>query len=250
MGRWSRLLAIEFLRWLAIPRGLKWLDVCCGSGVVTQTIAEQSCPASIVGVDLSSPQIDYARCHRSRSNTMFEVGDATALPFKGGEFDVAVCGLGLNFIPDPVRALKEIKRVLRPGGTVAVYVWDYAEGARFLREFWDAAAAIDPKAAELDQARRFTICNKSGLRDVFAQAGFASADSNTVEIITRFADFEDYWSPLLTGQGSAPAYLATRSDTTKTAIRELVRQKLPANSEGAIVLPARAWAVRARRGIV
>jgi SAM-dependent methyltransferase len=244
MGRWSRLLAHEFLRWLAMPPGLKWLDVCCGGGIVTETIAEQSHPASIVGIDLSSAQIDHARSYRSRSNITFEVADALALPFKDAEFDVTVCGLGLNFIPNPVRALKEIKRVLRPGGTVAVYVWDYAEGARFVREFWDAALAIDAQAAEFDQGR-LTICTKSGLEELFAKAGFISTNLHALEIVTRFADFEDYWAPLLTGQGSAPGYMATRDQGMRIAIRERLRAKLPTKSDGAIELPARAWAVRA-----
>jgi SAM-dependent methyltransferase len=250
MGRWSRLVALEFLRWLAIPPGLKWLDVCCGSGIVTEIIAEQSHPASIVGVDLSSAQVDHARSHRSRSNIRFELADATALPFKEAEFDIAVCGLGLNFIPDPVRALKEIKRVLRPGGTVAVYVWDYAKGARFVREFWDAAIAVDPEAAALDQGRRFTICTKAGLEDVFTKAGFTGATSRALETVTRFSNFDDYWTPLLTGQGSAPGYIATRDEKTRSAIRERLRATLPAKSDGSIELPARAWAVRVQRDIV
>ena len=245
MGRWSRLLAAELLRWLNMPVGLQWLDVCCGSGIVSLAIAETSRPKSVVGVDLSPAQIEFARQHRARENIRFEIADAMSLPFADSSFDVAVCGLGLNFIPDPVLALRELKRVLRPRGTIAAYVWDYADGARFLREFWDAAIAIDQKAAELDQARRFTICTKDTLRLPFESAQLENITVHALEIVTRFSNFDDYWSPLLTGQGSAPAYLATCNETTKAAIREHVRQKLLVHSEGAIELPARAWAVRA-----
>lgn len=247
MGRWSRLLAHELLPRLGIPAGLQWLDVCCGSGIITEAIAEQCSPASIAGIDLSPAQIEYARQHRSRRNISFEVADAMSLPFENARFDVAVCGFGLNFIPDPVRALHEMKRVLRPGGTVAVYVWDYAEGARFLREFWDAAITVDPAATALDQARRCTICTRHGLEDVFAKAGLTNTTSHAVEIVTRFVDFEDYWDPLLTGQGSAPGYIATRDEEMRTRIRERLRATLPTGADGSIELPARAWAVRARR---
>jgi hypothetical protein len=153
----------------------------------------------------------------------------------------------LNFIPSPERALKEFRRMIRPGGTVAIYVWDYAHGARFLREFWDAAAAIDPEAATFDQGRRFPMCTKKALRSLFQQAKLESLTPHALEVVTRFTSFEDYWAPLQTGQGSAPNCLATRDKKIQAAIREHLSAALPANTQGAIELPARAWAVRARR---
>jgi ubiquinone/menaquinone biosynthesis C-methylase UbiE len=247
MGRWSRLLAQDFLNWLNLPADLRWLDVCCGSGIVTQAVVERKAPASIVGVDASSDQIAFARQQRAYPNVTFETADAMALPFPDSTFDVAVCGLGLNFIPSPDRALKEFRRVLRPGGTVAIYVWDYAQGARFLREFWDAATAIDPEAATFDQARRFPICTQKALRSLFEQAKLEDLTPHALEVVTRFTSFEDYWAPLQTGQGSAPNYLATRDKKIQAAIRERLRAAMPANAQGAIELPARAWAIRARR---
>ncbi len=247
MGRWSRLLAQEFLKWLGVPAGLRWIDVCCGSGIVTEAIVERNAPASIVGVDVSVEQINFARKHRhAQPNVAFETADAMNLPFAGASFDVAVCGLGLNYIPNPARGLEEFSRVIRPGGTVAVYVWDYAKGARFLREFWDAAIALDADAAAADQARRFPICTLEGLRGLFEQAGLEDLTPHSLEIVTRFTSFEDYWEPLLTGQGSAPGYLATRDIKIQAAIRERLRATLPANTGGAIELPARAWAIRGR----
>src|SRR6266446_5315983 len=121
MGRWSRLLAHELLKWLNIPAGLRWIDVCCGSGVVTEAIAERTAPASIVGVDVSVEQINFASEQRARSNIIFQTADAMNLPFPDASFDIAVCGLGLNYIPIPARGLDEFCRVTRPGGTVAVY---------------------------------------------------------------------------------------------------------------------------------
>jgi SAM-dependent methyltransferase len=247
MGRWSRLLAHEFLQWLNLPAGLRWIDVCCGSGVITEVIAECNAPASIVGVDVSPEQIDFARQYRGFANVTFETADAMALPFADASFDVAVCGLGLNYIPDPGRGLGEFSRVTRPGGTVAVYVWDYAQGARFLREFWDAAIAIDGEAANFDQARRFPMCTPEGLHGLFERARLEDITLAALEVVTPFTSFEDYWEPLLTGQGSAPNYLATRDRKIQAAIRERLLAALPTNAQGGINLPARAWAVRARR---
>jgi len=247
MGRWSRLLAQEFLKWLNLPAGLRWIDVCCGSGVVTEAIVERIAPASVVGVDVSVEQINFARQHRAQLNVAFETADAMNLPFAGASFDVAVCGLGLNYIPNPARGLEEFCRVVCPGGTVSVYLWDYAKGARFLREFWDAAIAVDADAPDADQARRFPVCTPEGLRGVFEQAGLEALALHSLEITTRFTSFDDYWEPLLTGQGSAPNYLATRNKNIREAIGERLRAALPVNAQGAIELPARAWAIRGRR---
>jgi SAM-dependent methyltransferase len=247
MGRWSHLLAQEFLKWLDVSPGLRWLDVCCGSGVVTETIVELKAPASVVGLDASADQISFARQHRAHPGVVFETGDAMALPFPDSSFDVAVCGLGLNFTPNPSRVLDELRRVVCPGGTVAIYVWDYASGARFLREFWDAAIAVDSEAARFDQAQRFPMCTEEGLRSLFEAAKLEYLDLRDLEVVTRFTSFDDYWEPLLTGQGSAPNYLAVRDEITRAAIRECLRAKLPTDAQGAIELPARAWAIRGRK---
>jgi SAM-dependent methyltransferase len=247
MGRWSRLLAEKFVSWLAAPAGLRWMDVCCGSGVITETIVERAAPHSVMGVDASAQQIEFARQHRAHPNVSFETSDAMALRFPDASFDVAVCGLGLNYIPSPVRALEEFRRVVSPGGTIAIYVWDYASGAMFLRHFWDAAMAIDNEAATFDQAQRFPMCTQEGLRTLFKEAKLENLSGRALDVVTRFASFDDYWEPLLTGQGSAPNYLATRDKRVQKAIRDRLRTALPTNQQGAIEMPATAWAIRAHR---
>ena len=246
MGRWSRLLADEFLKWLSIPAGERWLDVCCGSGIVSQAIVDRCSPASVLGIDASPGQVAFARQHRAHRKLAFEVVDAMALPFDDATIDVAVCGLGLNFIPQPERALLEMSRVTRPRGTVAGYVWDYAHGARFLREFWNVATVVDPEAAAFDQARRFPFCTPDGLRSLFQSVGLEQLTVHDLEVVYRFGNFDDYWQPFFTGQGSAPNYLASRDDQTRSAIRERLRSSLPIDPDGAITLPARAWAIRSQ----
>ncbi|MGA8489766.1 MAG: methyltransferase domain-containing protein [Terriglobales bacterium] len=247
MGRWSCMLANEFLSWLNSPSNLRWLDVCCGSGVLAEATVDRFAPARVAGIDASPQQIEFAQKHRSRPGLTFETGDAMVLPFADAGFDVVVCGLGLNYVPEPELALEEMRRVTVAEGVIAAYVWDYAEGARFLREFWDAAAAVDSEARAYDQAQRFPLCNPEALRGLFLRAGLQQVEGRALEITTRFESFDDYWQPLLTGQGSAPNYLATRNEVTRRAIRDGLRTSLPRASGGAIELPARAWAVRGRR---
>ena len=247
MGRWSQLLAHDFLNWLAPSSNLRWLDVCCGSGVLTEAIVQRFAPDRVMGIDQSPQQIEFARAHRTSPATSFETGNAMALPFADASFDIAICGLGLNFIPQPELALQEMRRVTVSGAMIAVYVWDYAEGARFLREFWDVAAAIDREEFAYDQAHRFPMCKSESLTKLFESASLADVTVRPLDITTRFESFDDYWQPLLTGQGSAPNYLASRDESTRSAIRERLRNSIPADPNGAIELPARGWAVRGRR---
>jgi len=246
MGRWSALLAGEFLAWLASAPGLRWLDVCCGSGILSLAIAERCAPASVKGVDFSEPQLAHARNRRSHPRITYESGDATALPFDDRAFDAAVSGLGLNFVPDPVRAISEMRRVTAPGGVVAGYVWDYSGGACFLREFWDAALAVDPASASFDQGARFALCAPEKLEAAFEAARLRECEVRPLDIITCFESFERYWEPFSLGQGSAPVYLGTRDAGIREAIRARLETSLPRDPGGAITLPARAWAIRAR----
>jgi len=248
MGRWSRLLAAEFLSWLNLPPNLRWLDVCCGSGVLTEAIVERFAPARVVGVDASPQQVEFARTHRIAPSVSFQVGDAMALPFKEASFDAIVCGLGLNYLPDPKTALQGMRRVAVPDGVIATYVWDYAEGTRFLREFWDAATTVDPEASAYDQAHRFGLCNPESLRNLLESANLKGVKVQALHIVTRFTSFDDFWQPLLAGQGSAPNYLESRDELTRVAIRDRLRDALAADEAGVIELPARAWAVSGWRG--
>ncbi len=247
MARWSGLLAPQFLDWLNVPPGARWLDLCCGTGILSQAIAARFHPAHVLGLDRAAAQIEFARRHRGAPSIEFQVADAVSLPLEDSIFDVCVSGLGLNFVSDPAKALSELRRVSRPGGVVAAYVWEYSGQVRFLREFWDAAAAVDPSASEFDQGRRFPICTTQGLRDAFAEAGLQNLVQRPLDIQMRFLNFDDYWQPFLLGQGSAPVYLASRSAAIRDAIHDRLRAALPAHSDGSIVLNARALAIRALR---
>jgi SAM-dependent methyltransferase len=171
------------------------------------------------------------------------VADARALPFPDGTFDAVVSGLMLNFVPRPELAVAEFARVAVPGGTVAAYVWDYAEGMRFVRYFWDAARAVDPGSAELDEGRRFPLCNPEPLARLWRGAGIRDVGVRPIDVPTVFQDFDDFWQPFLGGQGPAPTYVGTLDDARRDALRGLLKERLPTAEDGKIPLTARAWAV-------
>lgn len=247
IGRWSRLVAREFLKWLAVPAGGQWLDVGCGTGALSQTILQLAEPTSIKGIDRSEGFVAYAKEHTPDSRVQFEVGDAEVLTFDSGTFDAVVSGLVLNFVPHPERAVAEIARVTRTGGVAAAYVWDYAGRMQLIRYFFDAAIAMDPKVDELDEGKRFPICQPDILGQVFESAGLHNVEVRPIEIPTVFRDFDDYWSPFLGGQGPAPTYAMSLSEERRAALRERIRADLPYAPDGSIPLVARAWAVRGDR---
>jgi SAM-dependent methyltransferase len=247
VGRWSRPVAREFLGWLAVPDGGRWLDVGCGTGALSESILALAAPGEVVGIDPSPPFVAFARDRVKDSRVRFDVEDAQALQADTATFDAVVAGLVLNFVPEPGRAVSEMARVARPGGTVAAYVWDYAEGMQMMRHFWDAAGALDPKSKELDEGRRFPLCRPEPLSDLFRRTGLGNVGVRAIEVPTVFRDFDDYWSPFLRGQAPAPNYAMSLSEEQRAALRERVRASLPTDSEGEHHLVARAWAVRGVR---
>jgi len=247
MGRWSRLVARDFVDWLALPSGARWLDIGCGTGALTQTIAARAAPAAVMGLDRSDGFVAFAGQDAWGRHIVFQTGDAQSLPFPDRTFDAVVSGLLLNFVPDPARAADEMRRVLRPGGTAAAYVWDYAGGMQLIRHFWSAAAALDPAAQALDEARRFPLCNPERLRALFGDCGFARTECRIIDVPTVFRDFDDYWAPFLGEQGPAPTYCGTLPDEQRIALREQLRAALPIEADGSIRLMARTFAVRGIR---
>ena len=244
MGRWSHLVAKEFLPWLSVPSQRKWLDVGCGTGMLTQTILEQADPMSVRGVDQAPGFISFARGRVHDSRATFDTVPSESLNLPTGMYDAVVSGLVLNFIPDGDQSVAAMKRSTTSGGVVAAYVWDYADGMQMLRRFWDAAVSLDRNAATLDEGKRFPLCSPGRLRDLFIAAGLNDVEVRSIDVQTQFIDFDDYWTPFLSGQGPAPSYVASLEPDRQFRLWETLRSKLSSTPEGGISLTARAWAVK------
>jgi len=244
MGRWSRRLAARFVSWLSIPAGTHWLDIGCGTGALADAIGSGAAPASVVGCDPAEPFIEYARKHSRNPRLSFLVAGVGAIPCRAEGYGSVTSLLALNFFPDAPAAVREMGSLAAPRGTVSACVWDYADGMQILRRFWDAAVALDARARELDEARRFPTCDRGPLVDLFGAAGLRDVRCESIEIPTEFASFDDYWRPLLGGTGPAPSYVATLDASGRAALARRLEQDLPRATSGAIALTARAWAVR------
>ncbi len=209
-----------------------------------QAILATADPAEIVGVDPSLPFVAHAAALIPEPRASFRKGDAQRLPVDHGSFDAVVSALVLNFVPDQPAAVQEMRRATRPGGVAAAYVWDYADGMQLISHFWDAAVEEAPAAEALREDLRFAACRPDPLRELFLDAGFSDVAVQEIVVPTVFADFDDYWSPFLGGQGPAPAYAMSLADEDRRALRELLQARLPVEDDGSIRLTARAWAVR------
>jgi SAM-dependent methyltransferase len=247
MGRWSRQIAPRFLDWLGVPEGREWLEVGCGTGALSGAIVARCQPKDLLAIDSSEGFVATARKNVGDKRATFQTGDARALPLDSASRDAAVSALVLNFIPDRAKALAEMKRVTRPGGTVGFYVWDYPGGGMgLMRAFWEAAASLDPGAADLTEDKRFPFCTPEGLSALAREVGLTSVECAPVEVPTVFKDFDDYWRPFTLGTGPAPGYCASLAVDARERLREKLHASLPRAADGSIPLTARAWAVRAR----
>lgn len=244
VGRWSRPVGHMFLDWLSLPPGLRWVDVGCGTGAFTGIVLNQADPKWVVGIEPSEGFINVARASIEDVRAKFMPGDAQSLPFENQEVDVAVSGLVLNFVPDKKRALNEMRRVVKRGGTVAAYVWDYAGDMQLMRYFWDAVGDLFPGGAEKDEGKLFPICKPEPLADLFSGVGLEAVETCALDAPTDFSDFDDYWSPFLRGQGPAGAYCTSLSENDREHLRKHLENALPVKADGTIGLIARAWAVR------
>lgn len=246
IGRWSRPVAAEFVDWLAVPAGARWLDVGCGTGALSQAVIDHAAPASVVAVEPSQEFVSYAGEHVTGGEFAVSIGDAEHVGLADDAVDAVVSGLVLNFVPDRPRAIAEMRRVAKRGGMVAAYVWDYPGQMQLLRHFWDAAVALNPAATPLHEGNRFRFCAPEELDELFTSCGLDEVRTTFIDVPTVFGDFDDFWRPFLGGQGTAPTYLASLDAAGQDALSEEVRRRLPIASDGSIALIARAWAVRGR----
>ena len=124
MGRFTRAAGEVFIDWLSAPKGLDWVDVGCGTGAFTQLLLDRCAPKRVSAIDPSAEQIAYARKTPAAERVDFKIGDAQSLPFDDATFEAGVMALVITFVPDPNKAVAELRRVTKPGGMVATYMWD------------------------------------------------------------------------------------------------------------------------------
>ena len=246
MGRWSRSLAREFVEWLHVHAGGRWLEIGCGTGSLTTAICELGQPASLVACDTAPQFVSYCRERLQYPGLSVIEAIPGCLPVTAGGFDAVVSSLVLNFLPSPVDALAQMRVSCSIGGCVAACVWDYSEGMEFLRIFWDTAAALDPTAQVLHEGQRFPLCKPGPLRSAFEASRLQAVEVAPITVATTFANFDDFWEPFVHGPGPAPTYVSSLNIPARSALADRLRDAL--GPDAPIHLRARAWAAKGIRG--
>jgi SAM-dependent methyltransferase len=243
MGRWSRIAAEAFLDWLNPAKNLRWLDVGCGNGAFTEELIARCAPATVTAIDPSDDQLAYARTRPGVRMTDFRVADAENLPFADNSFDIAAMALVISFLPDPGKAVAEMARVVRPGGSVATYMWDIPGGGSPVHPVYLAIEAMgmmpgrppNPAASE-----------KDALQGVWTNAGLESVETSVIRIRTVYSDFDDFWDSNIVPIGPQGKIIAGMSATAREELRTRLRDHLPVSSNGRIVYEAFANSVNGR----
>ena len=190
MGRWSHAVGAIFLDWVKPPKGARWLDIGCGTGVFTELVLDTCSPATVVAVDPSAAQIELACNKPVGRRAHFRVADAQTLPFADGAFDVVASALVINFIPDRPRAIAEMRRVSHLSGMVAGYVWDFAaerSPSGPIRLGLNQIGAKSPIASGTEDSRL------EGLISLFEKGGLQDIATRTIDVTMSFPDFNDFW---------------------------------------------------------
>ena len=244
MGRWSRALALLLVRFAGVRDGETVLDVGSGTGAVAAAVASEAPAARMTGIDPAAAYVAYAEANRPNERTRFEVGDAQQMRFDDATFDRTLSLLVINFIPNRQKAVSEMKRVTRRGGTIAAAVWDYSAGMEMLRAFWDVAIALHPEGDTKDE-RHMALGGRGELAALWRSQGLRDVVEETLTIETRFSSFDDYWGPFTQKQGPAGAYVAGLPAAAREELRRQLRQRLlGAGPDRPFSLNASAWAVR------
>jgi SAM-dependent methyltransferase len=243
VGRYGRELARVLIAAARVERGQRVLDVGCGPGALTTELAALAGAGQVAAVDPSPGFVDA--CRRRLPGVRVLLAAAESLPFADAAFEHTLAQLVVNFMSDPAAGVREMRRVTRPGGTVAAAVWDYAGEMTLLRRFWDAAIALDPAAAERDEGRSMPFCDPEELGDLWSAAELADVRVTPAVVAADYDGFEDLWQPLELGIAPAGAYATSLPPRRRAALKAELRRRLDVGSEP-FRLTARAWLATGR----
>jgi ubiquinone/menaquinone biosynthesis C-methylase UbiE len=243
MGRWSRVAGEVFLDWLDVPMGLRWLDVGCGNGAFTEALITRCAPAAVTAIDPSDGQLEYARARPGAKMAQFQLGDAQRLPFADSSFDVAVMALVISFVPDPVKAVAEMVRVVWPGGWTATYMWDRPGGGTPVEPIYVAANSL---GMDLPAPPGVAISRRDALQELWEKVGLISIDTRVIRIPVVYSDFDDFWDSNSVPVGPQGKFIHAMSPSAREQLRSRLREQLPATSDGRITYEAFANAVKGR----
>jgi SAM-dependent methyltransferase len=242
MGRWSKRVGVQFLDWLAAPKGQNWLEAGCGNGAFTEELIAHSAPRAVSALDPSEGQLAFARTREAAKLAQFRLGDAQALPFPDNSFDAAVMALVITFIPDPAKAAAELARVVRPGGIVATYMWDIGGGGLPLAPVGRALKAMGKDYSRISE----TAARRDTMQTLWEGAGLQGVETRVIRITVDYASFDDFCASNLVPIGPSGQVIAKMSPAETEQLKAHLHAHLPIAADGSIAYEAFANAVKGR----
>ncbi|MHA1529956.1 MAG: class I SAM-dependent methyltransferase [Alphaproteobacteria bacterium] len=222
-----------------VRAGMRVLDVCTGPGMLAREAAGRG--ASAVGLDFAAQAVAAARERIAQAE--FVQGDAQALPFDDESFDAVVCGYGIIHVPDPTVALAELRRVLRPGGRVAVSVWEAPGPENGFGVLFGALKAHGDLSVPLPQGPDFfQFSDQARLAEALAETGFGAVETVVAPQTWHLDDPLGLITAIVEGTVRARALYLAQTQAVRAAIDAAVKdgmERFPATGGGyAVPMPA------------
>ena len=217
------------------------LDVACGTGVVARKAALAiGATGKVTGLDLNAGMLEVARSCASAAGASieWEEGDAGELPFPEAQFDAVVCQLGLQFFPDQLQSLREMRRVLKPNGRVLLLVWRSIKRSPGFDAIAEALDGIGKPDASAIMRAPFIFGDETGtLRELIVEAGFRDISIRSEVRMVRF-DSPDSLVTNYVGGSPMASHIAECSDDQQSTFTQNVREALgPYYNEGELAFP-------------